>query len=252
MLPDRSVKFPTLAALLAAGLLLQPATARAMHISEGILPAGWAIFWFVLAAPFVGWGVRRISLSKKADPAYLPLLGIFGAAVFVFSCFPIPVPVAGSTAHPAGTGLSAIFLGPFASVVVAFISLLLQALFLAHGGLTTLGGNTFSMGVMGSFSGFAAFWIGRKLSLPLFWCGFLAGMTADLVTYLGTSFEMALALHGTQSFWVVLGQIYLAFMPTQVPLSLLEGAVTGGILVYVRKHRPDILRKLKVGAEVKA
>ncbi|BCR03739.1 hypothetical protein DESUT3_08080 [Desulfuromonas versatilis] len=231
---------------LVGGSLLAPTSARAMHISEGILPAGWAIFWFVVALPFVAWGVRQVNLSKKADPSYIPLLGIFGAAVFVFSCFPIPVPVAGSTAHPAGTGISAIFLGPFASVVVAFISLLLQALFLAHGGLTTLGGNTFSMGVLGSFSGFAAFLAGRKLGLGLFWSGFLAGMAADLFTYLGTSFEMALALHGTQSFWSVLGQIYLAFMPTQIPLSILEGAVTGGILVYVQKHRPDILARLKV------
>ncbi len=90
------------------------------------------------------------------------------------------------------------------------------------------------------------------MRLPLFWCGFLAGMAADLLTYLSTSFEMALALHGTHSFWSVLGQIYLAFMPTQIPLSLLEGAVTGGILVYVQKHRPDILRKLNVLQEVKA
>jgi cobalt/nickel transport system permease protein len=233
-----------------AGLLLVPRPALAMHISEGILPAGWAIFWFVMAAPFVAWGVRQINRRKNADPSYIPLIGIFGAAVFVFSCFPIPVPVAGSTAHPAGTGMAAIFLGPFASVVVAFISLLLQALFLAHGGLTTLGGNTFSMGVMGSLSGYGAFRLGRLLRLNLFWSGFLAGVTADLVTYFGTSFEMALALHGTKPFLSVLGQIYLAFMPTQIPLSILEGAVTGGMIVYVQKHRPDILRKLKVIGEV--
>lgn len=232
-------------------VILQPAPARAMHISEGILPPGWALLWFLLVAPFVGWGVVQIQRRKAIDPAYIPLLGIFGAAVFVFSCFPIPVPVAGSTAHPAGTGMSAIFLGPSASVVVAFLSLLLQALFLAHGGLTTLGGNTFSMGVLGSFGGFAAFKLGRLLGLNLFWCGFLAGMSADLLTYLGTAGEMALALHGTQPLLGVLGQIYLAFMPTQVPLSLLEGAVTGGMLVYVHKHRPDILRKLKVFGEVR-
>lgn len=220
--------------------------AFAMHISEGILPPGWCVFWFVLAAPFVGWGVYSITRRKKIDPSYVPLLGIFGAAVFVFSCFPIPVPVAGSTAHPAGTGLSAIFLGPFASVVVAFISLLLQALFLAHGGLTTLGGNTFSMGIMGSFSGYAAFRLGRAARMSLFWSGFLAGVAADLVTYLGTAFEMAIALHGTKPFLSVLGQIYLAFMPTQIPLSLIEGAVTGGIIVYVRKHRPDILRRFGI------
>jgi cobalt/nickel transport system permease protein len=60
---------------------------------------------------------------------------------------------------------------------------------------------------------------------------------------------MAIALHGDHSFWSVLGQIYLAFMPTQIPLSLIEGAVTGGIIVYVQKQRPDILRKLKVFKE---
>jgi len=229
-----------------AGLLLLPRPAFAMHISEGVLPPSWCVFWFVLAAPFVAWGVRQITRRKNADPSYIPLLGIFGAAVFVFSCFPIPVPVAGSTAHPAGTGMAAIFIGPFASVVVAFISLLLQALFLAHGGLTTLGGNTFSMGIMGSFSGYGAFRLGRLLRLSLFWSGFLAGVTADLVTYFGTSLEMSLALHGTKPFLSVLGQIFLAFMPTQVPLSILEGAVTGGIIVYVQKHRPDILRKLEV------
>lgn len=237
---------------LSAAAILLPAPAQAMHISEGILPPGWALLWFLLAAPFVGWGVVQIQRRKAIDPSYIPLLGIFGAAVFVFSCFPIPVPVAGSTAHPAGTGMSAIFLGPFASVVVAFISLLLQALFLAHGGLTTLGGNTLSMGVLGSFSGFAAFKLGRLLRLNLFWSGFLAGMAADLVTYLGTAGEMALALHGTQPLLSVLGQVYLAFMPTQIPLCLLEGAVTGGMLVYVHKHRPDILRKLKVLCEVRA
>ncbi len=240
-------------ALILTALVLLPATpAWAMHISEGILPAGWAAFWFIVALPIVGWGVRQINRKKNADPSYIPLIGIFGAAVFVFSCFPIPVPVAGSTAHPAGTGMSAIFLGPCASVVVAFISLLLQALFLAHGGLTTLGANTFSMGILGSFGGYFAFRLGRGLRLNLFWSGFLAGLAADLLTYLGTALAMALALHGTQSFWSVLGQIYLAFMPTQGPLCLLEGAVTGGILVYVQKHRPDILRKLKVLQEVKA
>ncbi len=237
---------------LSALLLALPARALAMHISEGILPPGWALLWFALALPFVALGVRQIKVQKKVDPSYLPLLGVFGAAVFVFSCFPIPVPVAGSTAHPAGTGLSAILLGPFASCVIAFISLLLQALFLAHGGLTTLGGNTLSMGVLGSFGGFFAFYLGRSLRLSLFWCGFLAGVAADLLTYFGTSLVMALALHGDQSMFSVLGQIFLAFMPTQIPLCLLEGAVTGGILVYIRRVRPDILRRLKVIREVEA
>jgi cobalt/nickel transport system permease protein len=112
--------------------------------------------------------------------------------------------------------------------------------------LTTLGGNTFSMGVLGSFGGLAAFRLARLMRVNLFWAGFMAGLAADLLTYLGTSLELALALHGSQSVWSVLGQIYVAFMPTQVPLAILEGLVVGGILVYVEKHRPDILRKMQV------
>jgi cobalt/nickel transport system permease protein len=218
-------------------------TANAMHISEGILPASWAGLWFLLATPFVALGLRQMVRKKQIDPSYIPLVGIFGAAVFVFSCFPIPVPIAGSTSHPAGTGLSAIILGPLPSVVIAFISLLLQALFLAHGGLTTLGANTFSMGVIGSFSGYAAFFLVRKGGGSLFWGGFAAGVVADLSTYFGTSFIMALALHGDHPFRSVLGQIYIAFMPTQIPLCLLEGVVGGLILSYVARHRPDLLQR---------
>ncbi|GAX61595.1 ABC-type Co2+ transport system, permease component [Candidatus Scalindua japonica] len=74
---------------------------------------------------------------KKEVPGFLPLVGLVGVAVFVFSCFPIPVVGLNgmATAHPARTGMSAILLGPFVSVVIAGIALFIQALFLAHGGL---------------------------------------------------------------------------------------------------------------------
>ena len=59
--------------LLAASLVL-PSRASAMHISEGILPAGWALFWFALAAPFVAWGVKRMTARKAAGVTRLQLL----------------------------------------------------------------------------------------------------------------------------------------------------------------------------------
>ncbi|MEK6623301.1 MAG: energy-coupling factor ABC transporter permease, partial [Planctomycetota bacterium] len=62
-----------------------------MHITEGILPVQWVATWFAVSAPFVGIGVYQVKRKKKAMPGYLPLAGMLGAAVFVFSCFPIPV-----------------------------------------------------------------------------------------------------------------------------------------------------------------
>jgi len=234
-------------------LLLAPESALAMHITEGLLPWKVASFWFVVALPFVAVGLMQIAKRKKLSPTYMPLLGIFGAAVFVFSCLPIPIPGAGATAHPAGTGFSAILLGPLPSVVVAFVSLLLQGLFLAHGGLTTLGANTFSMGVLGSFAGFFAFVIARRLRFNLFWAGFVAGACADFFTYFGTSVGLASGLHGSGSFIGEVSAILAILTPYVVVLMLIEGVITGGILVYVSTHRPDILRRLKIlPSEVKS
>ncbi len=232
--------------LLALLLVATVEPALAMHITEGLLPWKVAAFWFVVSLPFVAAGVWQMTRRKKLSPTYMPMVGIFGAAVFVFSCLPIPIPGVGATAHPAGTGFSAILLGPLPSVVTAFVSLLLQGLFLAHGGLTTLGANTFSMGVLGSFAGLGAFLVARRLRINLFWAGFLAGAFADLFTYLGTSIGLASGLHGSGSFLAEVATIFAILAPYVMVLMLIEGVITGGILVYIRKNRPDILRRMKI------
>ncbi|HLG29371.1 MAG TPA: energy-coupling factor ABC transporter permease [Candidatus Brocadiales bacterium] len=231
-------------------LLMLPRAVYAMHITEGILPPQWAILWFLVAAPFVAIGTYKIKKRRRVIPGYMPLIGMIGAAVFVFSCFPIPVIALNgmATAHPAGTGMSAIFLGPFVSVPVAGIALLIQALFLAHGGLTTLGGNIFSMGILGSFSGYFAFWSAKKLRLSPFWWGFFAGIISDIFTYLGTSIELGLlVVDKGDSFFKAAGEIFAAFMmTTQGPLCVMEGVVVGFVVSYVYKHRPAILAELGV------
>ena len=87
----------------------------AMHITEGILPPKWVITWFAVAMPFVGIGIYHVKQKKRQMPVYLPLVGTLGAAVFVFSCFPIPVIALNgmATSHPCGTGMSAVLLGAF-------------------------------------------------------------------------------------------------------------------------------------------
>jgi len=238
---------PLIILLLAAGGGLAFATpAHAMHISEGILPLGWCIFWFCVAAPFVAIGLGQLKRIAARDLAFKPLVGLMAAAVFIISCIPIPVPTAGTCSHPCGTAMSAILLGPFISVLVASVALLIQALFLAHGGLSTLGANIVSMGVMGSFSGFVVFRGLRmaKASLPV--SGFFAGLLADWVTYLGTSIILASALKGSDAFLPLATKIAIAFIPTQLPLGILEGAMTAGMVALLHKKRPDLLVKMRV------
>lgn len=220
--------------------------ANAMHISEGILPFNWALFWSIVAVPFLAWGLYELKKRSSMDLSFKPLVGLMAAVVFIISCMPIPVPTAGTCSHPCGTGISGILVGPAISILISAVSLLIQALFLAHGGLTTWGANIISMGVMGSFAGFLTFRALRSMKVNMAISGFMAGLFADWATYLTTSVELASGIRGEAPFIPLFYKILIAFIPTQLPLGILEGAMTAGMVVLLYKKRPDLLVKMRV------
>ncbi len=233
---------------LIAGLLtLASGPAHAMHIAEGILPASWAFLWFALSAPFVLLGLRTLRLRSAQEPQYKALVGLVGAAIFVISAMPVPVFTAGTCSHPCGTGIAAILIGPSVTVVLASIALVLHALFLAHGGLSTLGANILSMGVAGSFAGYGIFIVARRLGLSWVVAAFLAGLVSDWATYLMTSWVLALGLHGDATVGGMFAGIAIAFVPTQVPLGILEGFIAAGAYRFVLNRRPEFLELLPKG-----
>lgn len=230
-----------------AALALLPRTAHAMHISEGILPGPWAGLWFGVSLPFVWWGLHDIQRRSRQRPYMKALVGLVGAAVFIVSCMPVPVPFVGTCSHPCGTGLAAILIGPTATVVVSSVALLLQALFLAHGGLSTWGANILSMGVAGAFVGCGVWRLARRLGASCFLAAFLAGLLSDWATYAVTSLELSSALCGKHSFQQMFLTILVAFAPTQIPLGLAEGVVSGMACVFVLSRRPELVGKLTAG-----
>ena len=228
--------------VLVLGIGLWAAPAYAMHITEGILPIEWAGLWFLVAAPFVYGGLRTIRRRRAEDPRVITMVAMVGAAIFVISCMPVPIPWTGGTcSHPCGTGLGALLIGPGPTVVVASIALVFQALFLAHGGLTTLGGNVVSMGVVGAFSAYGLFHFLRKIRVPIFAAALAAGIISDWATYAMTSWELSTALHGDGSLRVMFATVLVPFVPTQLPLGIAEGVVTALAYRFVLDRRPDLL-----------
>ncbi|MCX7794307.1 MAG: energy-coupling factor ABC transporter permease [Thermodesulfovibrionales bacterium] len=228
--------------------------AFAMHISEGILPLNWAVLWWIVALPFIAWGLYELKRRSSTELSFKPLAGLMAAVVFLISCMPVPVPTAGTCSHPAGTGISGILVGPAVSILISAVALLIQALFLAHGGLSTLGANIVSMGVMGSFAGYLTFRVLRRFNITMAVSGFMAGLFADWATYITTSIELASGIRGDAPFTPLFLKILVAFIPTQLPLGILEGAMTSGMVVLLYKKRPDLLVKMKIikAEEVKA
>jgi len=227
-------------------MLTVASPAHAMHISEGILPLGWAALWFAIALPFVALGCRELKRVSRDDLAMKPLVGLLAAVVFIISCMPIPVPTAGTCSHPCGTAISAILVGPFISVLISTVALLIQALVMAHGGLTTLGADIVSMGVVGSFVGYAVFKGLRRCGASLGVAAFTAGILTDWATYMTTSVELASGIRGSEPFLPLFAKILVAFVPTQLPLGILEGAMTAGMVTLLARKRPDLLVRMRL------
>ncbi|HWQ08034.1 MAG TPA: energy-coupling factor ABC transporter permease, partial [Holophaga sp.] len=168
-----------------------------MHIMEGFLPVAHCVGWGLASAPFVGLGFRSIKKQAEAHPELKMVLGVSAAFTFVLSALKLPS-VTGSCSHPTGTGLGAILFGPLVMAPIGVIVLLFQALLIAHGGLTTLGANTFSMAIVGPFVAYGLFRLGQKLGAPGWLSILLAAFLGDLATYVTTSFQLALAFPAAQ------------------------------------------------------
>ncbi|MEG0686841.1 MAG: energy-coupling factor ABC transporter permease, partial [Erysipelotrichales bacterium] len=149
MLSKKQKSFVQKLFVLSFAFALSTQTTNAMHIMEGFLPKGWCISWGIIVIPFLVLGYFKLKVQTKENPNALLLFALAAAYVFVVSALKMPS-VSGSSSHATGIALGAILLGPAPMSIIGLIVLLFQAILLAHGGLTTLGANIFSMAIVGA------------------------------------------------------------------------------------------------------
>ncbi len=207
-----------------------PENAYAMHIMEGYLPSLWCGVWYLLTLPFFILGLISINKTVGLNPKMKMLIAFAGAFAFALSALKLPS-VTGSCSHPTGVGLGAILFGPAAMAVLGSIVLLFQALLLAHGGITTLGANAFSMAVVGPFVAYGVYKLCRRLGTPLWLAVFSGAALGDLLTYITTSLQLALAIpDATGGIMASFNKFAAIFAVTQIPLAVSEGLLT--VLVF--------------------
>jgi len=84
------------------------------------------------------------------------MISLVSAFSFVVMMFNIPLP-GGTTGHAVGMAISAILLGPWASILAISVALLIQAVFFGDGGITAFGANSFNMAIVGSLVAYAVY-----------------------------------------------------------------------------------------------
>jgi cobalt/nickel transport system permease protein len=125
-----------------------------MHLPDGLLnPATIIVLWvIVIIIMILGYYKIGKIFEKEDSEKIVPYIGVLAAVIFAFQFVNYPVP-GGTSGHLIGGTLIAVILGPWASVIILFLVLVVQSLF-GDGGILALGANTFNMGIIGGILGF--------------------------------------------------------------------------------------------------
>ena len=222
-----------------------------MHIPDGLLDPITTIVLWIVSITFMILGYFRIgNLFEKEDSEKLiPYIGVLAAIIFAFQFVNYPVP-GGTSGHLVGGTLVAIILGPWASVIVLFLILVIQSLF-GDGGITALGANTFNMGIIAGIVGFYLVVLFVRL---LNYTSLKKELKVTIATAIGSYIAIVLASFICGIEIAISGTIPIEIaVPAMVFWHILigigEGIISSLIVFYIYKTKPDFITtesKLKV------
>lgn len=212
-----------------------------MHLAEGVLPLSQAAAWSAVAAPVVAWSIRGEQVGQaEGAPSSVIMAGVT-SVLFAATLLPLPVPVVGATSHICLTPVLALVVGIRRIVWPTFFVLALQALFFAHGGLTTLGINTLTLGLVGPAMAIGLWGLLQRLgSGKALALGFACG-AGGLGVYVADAGVLAFALSDAAAPATTFSLVLAGFAPVQLPLALLEAVVSVAIVRTLATRRPGLL-----------
>lgn len=198
-----------------------------MHISEGIISAPVLVAGAVVSVAGMANGLRKLSYER------IPAVAVMSSAFFVAAL--IHVPLGPSSVHLVLNGLMGILLG-WSVFPAMFIALLLQAVFFGFGGLTVLGLNVFNM----ALPALLCYYFFRSFSgkIPVYWRGFLGGVFSIALS----AGLVGAALYTCGKNFITVSKIIIV---AHLPVMIIEGIITGTIVVFLAKLRPEMLPRGK-------
>src|SRR6188768_481120 len=125
-----------------------------MHVPDGFLDAPTSVGTGVIAVGGVALALR--GARRELDDRTAPMAGLVATFVFAGQMMNFPVG-AGTSGHLLGGAMAAVLAGPFTAVLCISVVLLVQALFMADGGITALGTNITLMALVGVVVGWLVF-----------------------------------------------------------------------------------------------
>ncbi|BAS26495.1 cobalamin biosynthesis protein CbiM [Limnochorda pilosa] len=204
-----------------------------MHVPDGLLDTKIWTASLALSAGAIGLAARRA--GQELQERQVPTLGVMAAFVFAAQMVNFPVP-GGTSGHLLGAALAALTLGPWAATLVMTAVLVIQAFFFGDGGVTALGANVLTMGVVAPWTAHAS-----HRSLRRLWKGPRGGSVARFVAA-WVSVEAAalvIALMLAASGYVPLALALGALLGWHALIGAGEGLITVAVLTYLHRLLPE-------------
>lgn len=219
-----------------------------MHLSDALLsPAVGGALWLA-SGTTLGLAAKK-GLSPERQHKSIPLMGVMGAFVFAAQMVNVTIPGTGASGHITGGILLATLLGPVEALMTMASVLLVQALFFADGGLLAYGANLFNLGII------PCLLVYPLLFRPL--CRRFAGtkhmtmvasiLSVVIATQLG-AFAIVLQAMWSGGTALSFPTFLLLMQPIHLAIGILEGIVTGLLLGFVARMRPDLVDAASLAA----
>jgi cobalt/nickel transport system permease protein len=209
-----------------------------MHVPDGFLDAPTSLATGAVAV--VGVAVALRGARKELDDRTAPMAGLVAAFVFAGQMMNFPV-AAGTSGHLLGGAMAAVLVGPFTAVLCISVVLLVQALFMADGGITALGTNITLMAFVGVGVGWLVFVAVRAVLPRRIGLVAPAAAVAALVSVpvAALAFTGLFAIGGTAP--VDTGTVLTAMVSWHLAIGVGEAFITGLVVASVTAVRPDLV-----------
>lgn len=207
-----------------------------MHLSDGLIPLWQAAIYWILTIAILALYMYKISKNEEKEKVMVKT-AILAAVTIAASSISIPSPF-GVPIHLFIIPLVVILIGPLGGVMVAFLCFIVQYFILGMGGITSLGANVVTMGIVMSFSTY-------------YFYKFTAELDDRLSIFSGTFVGIIMATLTQVFIMLAAGVATLeVLMATLVPFYLFVGIVEGIINIFILlpvfKLKPELAQVEKL------
>lgn len=210
-----------------------------MHVSDALISPPVALTTGICAISLIAVASKKVKESRRPD--IIPLMGIMGAFIFACQMINFSIPGTGSSGHLIGGIFLSAILGPWCGFIALSSIIIVQCLFFADGGLMALGCNIINMAATTCLFAF-----------PLIYKPIVKGsinpariitgsIIASIVALQVGAFLVTVEAEFSQITALPFSTFIKFMLPIHLAIGLTEGIITGALIVFVAKMRPEIL-----------